>query len=723
MNNLQGNEAFDVLDILSDKKVLYAEDEEGIAKNIAEVLKLFFLKVVEVRDGGEALNELSCSSYDVLMFDISMPNMDGLEAIEEIRKTNKKIPIIILSAHTEQEYLWRAVELKITKYLVKPYSKNTLIQALEQASLELVDFHTTINLTNDCIYNPCAKIVCCGKEHIKLSKNESRLLEYFIKRVNQTVTFDEIYDYIWEFEVPSKEAIKSIVKELRKKIGKDLIKNIYGTGYILEIWFHFKGFIIFRINLKAIIAFFIVFYIIIALSFYSFYKQLVIEDAKQEVTSILKTTNALRSYIENIQKPIIYKLQLDGKLYKDFFSPKILSASYISRNIHQRYSDIQKLQNKIHYKYKLAATNPRNPENKADKFETKILNQFRNGEIKEFSTILEENDQEYFFTAIPIDKNKRSCMRCHSKPEFAPKDLIKLYGKIAGFNEKIGDIRAIISLKIPLSQIIQNHIKDFFISIFIVLIIFIIFYIFIYIIYKKDIKLQNEREKLLMHQNKLASMGEMIGNIAHQWRQPLTQLSSILINIELHFDRNKLTKEQLVNKIEEANGQISFMSDTIDDFRNFFASGKIKKDYKIQEVVELSKHLMSASLDKNNIQLIIDIQNNFNLNGYPNEVTQALVNIINNAKDVLIQREIKNCLIIIKTFINDNHNIITIQDNAGGIPENIIDKIFEPYFSTKHASIGTGIGLYMTKTIIEKNNDGKIYTKNTKEGAIFTIMF
>ncbi|MEA2017808.1 MAG: response regulator transcription factor [Campylobacterota bacterium] len=226
---------FNTLDILSDKKVLYAEDEKGIRQNIVEVLELFFQKVVDVNDGLEALAEIGYSSYDVLMFDISMPNMDGLEAIKEIRKTNKKIPIIILSAHAEQEYLWKAVELKITKYLTKPYDKDTLVKALEQVSLELVDFNTKINLSKDCIYNPCAKIVCYGDEHIKLSKNESRLLEYFIKKENQTVTFDEIYDYIWEFEVPSKEAIKSIVKELRKKIGKDLIKNIYGTGYMLEI--------------------------------------------------------------------------------------------------------------------------------------------------------------------------------------------------------------------------------------------------------------------------------------------------------------------------------------------------------------------------------------------------------------------------------------------------------------------------------------------------------
>ena len=231
--NLENN--FDPLTILSDKKVLFAEDEKGIAKNITEVLELFFQKVVEVDDGLEALTEVKYSSYDVLIFDISMPQMDGLQAIKEIRKFNKKIPIIILSAHTEQEYLWRAVELKITKYLTKPYNKDTLIKALEQSALELIDFNTQIKLTSNCIYNPCTKTVSYNKKDIKLSINESRLLEFFIQKTNQTITFELIYDYIWEFDTPSKEAIKSIVKELRRKIGRDLIKNIYGIGYKLEL--------------------------------------------------------------------------------------------------------------------------------------------------------------------------------------------------------------------------------------------------------------------------------------------------------------------------------------------------------------------------------------------------------------------------------------------------------------------------------------------------------
>jgi len=224
----------DLLDILSDKKVLYAEDDEGIAKNTIEILEFFFQQVVGVTNGEEALKELENSSYDVLIFDVFMPYLDGIETIKRVRQTDKKIPIIIISAHTEQEYLWRAIELKITKYLPKPCYKDTLIKALEAVCLELADNKTEIKLYEKCIYNPYTKMIHINKKSSKLSINESRLLEYFIKHPNQVVSYDSIYNYLWGVDTPSKEAIKFIIKELRKKIGKEIIENIYGVGYIFK---------------------------------------------------------------------------------------------------------------------------------------------------------------------------------------------------------------------------------------------------------------------------------------------------------------------------------------------------------------------------------------------------------------------------------------------------------------------------------------------------------
>jgi len=233
----------------------------------------------------------------------------------------------------------------------------------------------------------------------------------------------------------------------------------------------------------------------------------------------------------------------------------------------------------------------------------------------------------------------------------------------------------------------------------------------------------NEKERILVHQSKLASMGEMIGNIAHQWRQPLTELSSIIINLELFFERGKLTKDKFRVKAQEANNQIVFMSKTIDDFRNFFTSNKTKTEYNISYVVENVQKLMDSSLKNNNISFRVDIENDFLVYGYPNEVSQALLNIVSNAKDIILERAIKNGFISIKAFQKDMKHIVTIEDNAGGIQVIPIDKIFEPYFSTKHAKSGTGIGLYMTKTIIEKNNNGTIEVQNSENGAIFILNF
>ena len=231
----------------------------------------------------------------------------------------------------------------------------------------------------------------------------------------------------------------------------------------------------------------------------------------------------------------------------------------------------------------------------------------------------------------------------------------------------------------------------------------------------------NEKERMLIHQSKLANMGEMIGNIAHQWRQPLSELSAILIAIELFFERGKLSPEKLSQKIEAGQKQISFMSRTIEDFRNFFSLGKQKSVYDLDEPVREALHLIKSALDNSHIEISLHVKHKIQVEGYANEIAQAVLNILSNAKDILIERDIKASKIIVTIDEEDSKGIITIEDNAKGINIEPIEKIFEPYFSTKHAKSGTGIGLYMCKTIIEKNNQGDLHVNNTTQGAIFTI--
>ena len=226
---------YDILDVLSNKKVLCLEDEEAILRNICASLELFFAEVKGVTDGFDALELAMSGAYDVLVLDISVPNIDGLEIAKKVRAINQKIPIVILSSHVEQEYLWRAVELKITRNLAKPYDKKSFIKALEDVAFELVGRTPTIRLNDELEYDFGKKALYVNGEISHLSKSESKLLEYFLNNKNQTITYEQIFDYIWDYEQPTKEAIKTIVKELRRKLGKDVIKNLYGVGYLCEI--------------------------------------------------------------------------------------------------------------------------------------------------------------------------------------------------------------------------------------------------------------------------------------------------------------------------------------------------------------------------------------------------------------------------------------------------------------------------------------------------------
>ena len=228
--------------------------------------------------------------------------------------------------------------------------------------------------------------------------------------------------------------------------------------------------------------------------------------------------------------------------------------------------------------------------------------------------------------------------------------------------------------------------------------------------------------KQLELQNKHAAMGEMIGNIAHQWRQPLNALGLAIQKIRLYHDEDMLTDEILDKSVEKSNMLIQKMSTTIDNFRNFFKIDKLKKEFNIKVAMESTFGLIESTLKKHDIKLDkSDMQQNIEYLGYKNEFEQVLLNIMSNAKDALVQNNIQNPKIKIKTTTTKNDIVIEIFDNAGGVPNDIINKIFEPYFTTKEQGKGIGIGLYMSKTIIESKMDGKLSVKNNNDGACFTI--
>ncbi|QKF72624.1 7TMR-DISM-7TM domain-containing two-component system sensor histidine kinase [Aliarcobacter faecis] len=233
------------------------------------------------------------------------------------------------------------------------------------------------------------------------------------------------------------------------------------------------------------------------------------------------------------------------------------------------------------------------------------------------------------------------------------------------------------------------------------------------------VKEKNEKEKLLIHQSKLASMGEMINNIAHQWRQPLTHLGFINMNLQLDLEDDKLDKDYIRNKIEESNLQLDFMSKTIDNFRDFYKPNKEKELFYISIAIQKAIDIMKPIFKDKKIDFKFEIKNDKELNSYENEYSQVILNLLTNAKDVLIAKNIENPEIKIVLDIKDETSIVLVMDNGGGIEKKNIDLIFDPYFTTKQK--GSGIGLYMSKMIIESHFKGRIEVENRDFGATFLI--
>ncbi len=233
----------------------------------------------------------------------------------------------------------------------------------------------------------------------------------------------------------------------------------------------------------------------------------------------------------------------------------------------------------------------------------------------------------------------------------------------------------------------------------------------------QDITSEREKENLLIKQSKLAAMGEMIGAIAHQWRQPLNALNINIENMEDDYIEGMIDRVYLDEFVTEQTNTIQFMSKTIDDFRNFFRIDREEEVFSVKQAIDSIYRIQSAQLKNNNILLKISGMD-FVVKGYENEFKQVILNIVTNAKDAILNNSNRSGIIDIAL----QDSTITIRDNGGGIPEKTADRIFEPYFTTKEQGEGTGMGLYMCKMIIEDNMGGTLEVSRIEGGTEFILI-
>lgn len=238
---------------------------------------------------------------------------------------------------------------------------------------------------------------------------------------------------------------------------------------------------------------------------------------------------------------------------------------------------------------------------------------------------------------------------------------------------------------------------------------------------RDEVAKRKEQEQLLIHQSRLAAMGEMIGAIAHQWRQPLNALSLVLQNIQMQYRMGQLSEASMQSLQDKAQQLILRMSQTIDEFRNFFKPSKQAETFDLSVAIQAAADILEGMLKNHNIQLDIDCPADIHLDGIPGEFSQVILNLLGNARDAVLAAKQPAPKIRIHVETVGKQVCIDVEDNGTGIDENIMHKIYEPYFTTKEEGKGTGIGLYMTKMIIENNMHGLLAASNLEQGARMRI--
>ncbi|SFV67195.1 Putative two-component sensor histidine kinase [hydrothermal vent metagenome] len=428
-------------------------------------------------------------------------------------------------------------------------------------------------------------------------------------------------------------------------------------------------------------------------------------------------TEAIQNYVSTYQKPEMYKLISEGKLSKEYFRASLMSSTYIVEHINNNFNKLKNKENNMSkLDFKFASNNPTNLVNKANAFELKVLEKFRNTGLKTFTEVVQHKGKDTVFYAHPVQRNTQKCLQCHGKVEDAPKGMRAIYGELNGYKEKLGDIRAINAVYATI-DVNDTMLKTYItMNLFSLCVFILIYFTLCYFVTE-----MSKKDKLITKQSRFAALGEMISMIAHQWRQPLTgmgmSINNLLLDIELGDSNDKNSKETL----ELINRQILYLSTTIDDFKNFFRPDLKNEMMNVKATIKDSILIIDSTIKSNGVEIILDIEKEIVLLTKKNDVIQIILNLIKNSMDAFIENKVQKRIINIsvnetKKFIN-----IIVKDNAGGIPAEIVEKIFDPYFSTKDKKNGTGLGLYMSKMIVEDHLSGYLNVKTKENTTIFTI--
>lgn len=516
-------------------------------------------------------------------------------------------------------------------------------------------------------------------------------------------------------------------------------------------------------NLLTLLLVFLLSYISLVYLYFHQTREYAISQAEKQMQDILLNHRAVHGYVEDVQKPVIYDLKGGEKLYDEFFSPELLSFTYIARRIKEYANQERKKAGSVELYFKLASDNPRNPINQADSFEIDLLNRFNDDyEFEQYREVISNKDGESLYLAMPIAPNKKSCMRCHSTPDRAPIELIEMYGEEAGFYEDVGKIRAIISIRIPL-RIYLEEAKDLFILLsLITLAIMVFIYLLILFYNRRIVSAQdaleiNHNKLLLTHENlektvkelrlaqnhlieteKMASLGRMVAGFAHEINTPIgvaiagaSQERAVAKKINQLLEQEEVEESELRHYLD----QIETISELTQS--NLARAARLVHSFKktsidqsndeiisldLAEVIQTTVNLLELKLKQHHIFLDLTLPSVV-IESSSGLIEQLITNLVLNSISHGFNEEIAEPIISIGISTEGNWVTIEYRDNGRGMESQVVEQAFEPFFTTTRNEGGSGLGLYISYTLVTTKLRGKIEIKSSPgEGVQFNII-
>lgn len=444
-------------------------------------------------------------------------------------------------------------------------------------------------------------------------------------------------------------------------------------------------------------------------------QQYILNQAESRIQDVLLKTEALHHYVQEEMHPAMYLLKKEKRLPEEFYSPDILSSSYITRRVFQHYNYVRQQNNLPLIEYSMASKNPRNKVNLADSLEASLIEMFNNDStVKKYTGIVEDHGIKHLYYAKPFLRIEQKCLICHGKSEDAPKDLSEYYNWVSGFDWKVGEIPAIEVIKTPLVSEFKtsSRIGLVIMVIAVILVIMIVLYSLLSVKNKiinsqknkiqENLNLLKQNQGQLVQSEKMASLGVLTAGVAHEINNPLNFINGAYIGLETFFDSTAPEyKDQVSVLLKGLRIGIERSTEIVMSLSHFSRDSiGFDENCNLNTIID---NCLLILKNKYKNRILIDKQyeqNDIIIKGNEGKLHQVFIHILSNAVQSIENRGI----ISILTKKNNDNVTITITDSGCGISKENISKIFDPFYTTKEVGEGAGLGLSISYTIIKEHN-------------------